>query len=309
MHDIGRQLDRAARRGLIHQTALSGLGLTGSGITNLVDRGLLTRLHLGVYRVAGGERGWEPDVLAATLAAGAEAVASHRAAARLWGLTDGITPIELAVPYTESPEPARAVVHRSTDLTARYVTVRRGVPVTKPARTLLDLGKVVDRAVVAEAVERALVTKLVSVRGLIVVLEELGRRGRGGTAALRYVLEHRPLGRQRSESVLESFFARLAMEFGLDQVAYQHEITVDGRLRYVDFAILDALLGVELDGEGVHAVEQGRASDRARDRAFAAIGWQIVRVGWTDLSRRPVKTMRELATIAAERRRLLAAAA
>ena len=309
MHDIGHHLHQRARRGLIDQRRLIDLGLTGSSIANLVDRGLLRRLHPGVYRLAGGERGWEPDLLAATLAAGPDAVASHHAAAHLWGLVDGVAPLELAVPYAESPEPAGVVVHRSTDLASGYVTVRRGIPVTKPARTLLDLGKVMPRAEVAAAVERAIVTKLVSVRGLIVVLEELGRRGRGGTAALRHVVEHRPLAEQRSESILESFFARLALELGLDRVAYQYEITADGRVMRLDFAILDAMLGIEVDGEGVHATELGRSGDRARDRALAAIGWQVVRVGWTDLSRRPAKTMREILTIADERRRLLGIAA
>lgn len=305
MHEIGRLLDENARRGVIDRQRLLDLGLSGSSITQLTRRGFLRPIQVGVYRVAGGERGWQTDLLGATLAAGADAAASHRAAARLWGVTDVEVPVELSVPYRSSPEPVRTVVHRSTDLQPEFVTVRHGIRVTKPARTLLDLGAVATRAEVAAAVETAIVRKLVTVRGLIVVLEQLGRRGRRGTGSLRHVVEHRPLGDKRSESILESFFARLALAFGLDHVEYQYEITVDGVVRRLDFAIVDIRMGIEVDGEGVHATELGRSSDRARDRALAAIGWQIVRLGWSDLAVRPAKTLRELRTIAEQRRLLL----
>jgi len=305
MHDIGHLLNRLARRGHVDRPLLRSAGLSDATIGNLVRRGLLQTVHTGVYRVAGGERTWEASLHASVLAGGPAAVASHRAAARLWDLWEDEPSPEITLPTGLHPSPDRTVVHRSTDLGDHYVTVRRGVRVTKPARTLLDLGAVATRAEVAWAVEKALVSKLLTVRGLIVVLEVLGRRGRGGTAALRHVLEHRPLADKRSDSVLESFFARLAIAYGLDNIAFQHPVEVEGVVRHIDFAVLPAMVGIEVDGESVHATQAGRSNDRARDRAFAVLGWQILRVGWTDLTRRPAATFRELAAVIAEREALL----
>ena len=52
------------------------------------DRDALERVQWGVYRTAGARPTWEHQLLAACLAARASAVASHRAAAVLWGLAE-----------------------------------------------------------------------------------------------------------------------------------------------------------------------------------------------------------------------------
>ena len=61
--------------------------------------GLLVPVHQGVYRLAGSPRSWNQDVLAACMAAGPTAVASHRAAAWLWGLRGA----DQVVPETRLP--------------------------------------------------------------------------------------------------------------------------------------------------------------------------------------------------------------
>ena len=64
--------------------------------------------------------------------------------------------------------------------------------------------------------------------GLLVVLhrllEEIGRRGRPGTALMRAVLEDRPPGYVPAESGLESRFARLLVEAGEPALARQVDV-------------------------------------------------------------------------------------
>ncbi len=131
---------------------------------------------------------------AACLAAGPEAVASHRAAIRLWGLGYANAPLELSVPYARFPKPRAVKMHRSTDLQLAHVTVRGRVPVTKPARTLVDLGAVAHFDVVADLVEAAIVRRLGTVTGLQTMVDEVAQKGRRGCGVLRAVLDQRQLG-------------------------------------------------------------------------------------------------------------------
>ncbi|MDQ6697749.1 MAG: DUF559 domain-containing protein [Actinomycetota bacterium] len=213
--------------------------------------------------------------------------------------------IEVTVPYQACPLPRRARLHRSTDLGPTHITVRRSIPVTKPARTLVDLGAVAPFGVVALASEVAVTRGLASVVAQRAMLNEVGRRGRRGCGVLRAVLDQRALKMARSASVLESFFARLVQEFGADQLEYQVEVTVDGQRRFLDFAVKDALLGIEIDGEEFHGTLSARIADRRRTNELATVGYQIMRYGSDELRRRPRRVIAEIDQVARQRRALL----
>src|SRR5688500_10410446 len=55
-----------------------------------------------------------------------------------------------------------AVIHQITDLTPAWCIEHRGLPVTEPARTLLDVASVVSYAHLEVAAEDAIVAKVVS---------------------------------------------------------------------------------------------------------------------------------------------------
>ena len=121
------------------------------------------------------------------------------------------------------------VLHRPNTLRPIDVTVRRRVPITTPMRALLDAGAVLPRSVVGECVERALDARLVSIKGLRVILADLGGRGRTGTGPLRDYLDHRALGDARPESVLEPLMARLLLaDLGVGPIEYQAKLVLDG---------------------------------------------------------------------------------
>src|SRR6478672_1839444 len=254
-------------------------GITLAELECRLERRSLVRLEHSVYRVAGAVRTWHQSLAVACLAAGPEAVASHRAAIRLWGLGYSNAPLEISVPYSKCPKPRGVRLHRSTDIDPAHLTTRERIPVTKPARTLVDLGAVARYEVVAELVEVAIVRKLVTVAGLRAMIDQVARKGRRGCGVLRAVLDQRPLGLIRSESVVESFFARLVAEFGIEGVVYQHEVEVDGKTRRLDFAMPDVLLGIEIDSEEHHSSPAARASDRQRQNEMATVGYLLLRYG------------------------------
>jgi hypothetical protein len=87
-------------------------GVPAHVIGHRVRGGLLLPMHAGVYRVPGSPVTWHQRIMAATLAAGAGAVASHRAAGYLHGL-EGIEPMaEVTVDPSRTPHPRGVVVHR-----------------------------------------------------------------------------------------------------------------------------------------------------------------------------------------------------
>lgn len=109
----------------------------------------------------------------------------------------------------------------------------------------------------------------------------------------------------RSSSILESFFARLVQEFGIEQLEYQVVVVIDGQRRFLDFAIKDALLGIEIDGDEFHGTLSARIADRRRTNSLATVGYQILRYGSDELRRTPRRVLNEIAEVARQRRALL----
>ena len=132
---------------------------------------------------------WNTRAMTAVLAAGPDAVLSHRAAAALWGI-EGFnrgTP-EVTVPRGRRYRRPDVRVHESTDLDRCSPRIREGIAVTDPSRTLLDVGRFVGDRRLERAVESARRLKLTTWPELIAVLAKHARRGRPGIRRLRRVI-------------------------------------------------------------------------------------------------------------------------
>src|SRR3954454_16617326 len=119
---------------------LHSCGLSREMIAARVRRRYLHRLHRRVYAVGHTNGMGEGRFLAAVKACGRGAVLSHFSAAALWGMVEwnGRKP-EVTLCDTTPRTHSGIVVHRTRALEARDCRHRRGVPVTAPARTALDL--------------------------------------------------------------------------------------------------------------------------------------------------------------------------
>lgn len=289
-----------ARHGLVTRRQLSAAGIANHQLGRLLQRGALLPVHATVFRVAGAPASYEQDLLAATLAADAGGVASHRAALALWDLLDGLQPVEITIRRAQSVRLPKAVVHRSRDLVDAHCTTRRHVPVTKPARTILDAGAVLPPATFATTVEQAITRRLVTVAGLRQVLEEVGGRGRNGTGVLRTYLDARPLGTKRADSVLEALMARLWQDHGVGPIEFQPTLVLEGRVLRPDFLLPLPKVIAEIDGLDCH---QGRAAldhDLTRQNLLIRHGYAVLRFTSTHLQR-PARVAQEILTVARSR--------
>jgi len=264
-----------ARRHLVDR------GLTPRAIDRRVEARRLHPIHRGVYAV--GHRRLPPlgHVIAAVLACGPDAVASHSAAAALWGVRDALpSVIDVTAPRTLAGR--RGIrVHRA-DLPPDERTTEAGIPTTTPARTLLDLAATSDRHELARALERAEAQRLSDGIPLRALLDR--HRGNRGVARLKAALQDGAATPRLTRSELERRFLTFLEESGLPLPQTNVWLQAGDDWIQVDCLWPDRRLVVELDGRAHHHTAAAFERDRRRDRDLVAAGLRVIRV--TERARR-----------------------
>ena len=273
--------------GVITMAQALATGMSESAVGRAVSTGSWHRVHSGVYRIAGFLRCWEQDLMAACKWGGASAVASHRSACALLQL--GLEDVPVEILLTQHRRSSAGVIRHTTDsLDPVDITRVRGIPVTTPSRTLIDLGSVASKAIVESALETALRTGQTSIAHLIGRLDELGKSGRRGTATIRSVLRDRDPHLAPTESELESLVWRLIVRARLPRPERQVVIAdSDGFIGRVDFAYPEQRVVVEAQGARWHSSARAISNDRERRNRLTLAGWRVLEVAWDDVVRRP----------------------
>jgi hypothetical protein len=271
-----RALWQLARRQLGLLTRAQAIQLVSNDkFRHLIEAGHLEPMRRGVWRVAGSPPTYEQAVLAAVLAAGSEAWASHLTAARLWGLR---VPPPVAIDVLTLPNRRLRLdgvaQHRNQLVVIHDVTVRSAVPVTSVARTLVDctpwllghrLGAAVD-----DARRRGLID-LADLEAAHAAVDEGRRTGRHLVRPMRPVLadRHEAGGSGRELDVL-----RVLRRAGMPEPVQQHPIVVAGRQRYLDYAYPEARVYLEFLGFAEHGLIRSTFDDDAdREGELALLGW------------------------------------
>ncbi|HEX6422052.1 MAG TPA: type IV toxin-antitoxin system AbiEi family antitoxin domain-containing protein [Acidimicrobiales bacterium] len=295
---LRRALARAAtQHGLLTAAQCRELGFSRNAVHRLTTRGVWAREAPGVYRVVGAPRTWYGRALAAVLAAGPDAVASHRSAAHLWGLAGFPPPgrIEVTVPRHRRPRSRGGVVvheSRAFDLVGR--TRRWGVPVTSAPRVIVDLAASADDDVtVLRALDEVRRLHLATWTELWECLLLHAAHGRPGVQRCRRILCLRD-GKTVPDGEFARLFLLLLARAGLPEPVSEHRIRLAGSTCRLDAAYPDRRIAIELDGRG-HASEATYESDRRRDNRLGLAGWTVLRFTWRRFSTRPDEVVTEVA--------------
>jgi hypothetical protein len=269
-------------------------GVTRPMLRSRVAAGRIDRVDHDVFHIAGTDVTWHAKLLASVLAAGDGAVASHRAAAALWGI-EGFpqgTP-ELTVPRGRRFRREEVRVHESTDLDRAGRRTRDGISVTDPARTMLDLARRTRDSRLLEAIESARRQRLTSWSELAATLAKHARRGRPGIRRLRRVITRNMHRQEVTDSTFELLVIALLLEHGLPEPTLHHRVLDDdGRLvAEVDLAHPHLKIAIELDG-GVHRERDVFERDRPRQNNLLLRGWIVLRFTWKTLVERPEEIVR-----------------
>jgi hypothetical protein len=255
-----------ARRqyGLITTAQLESVGLTRAAVAKRVRAGRLHPLHRGVYAVGHRRLSQEAYWMAAVLAAGPGAALSHECAAKHWRIWRGrVEGLDVLVPGNRRARKGFRV-HRARTLDRRDVTIHRGIPITTPARTLVDLASTLTRYQLANVIHEAAYRQRFE-EGAV---REAMSRARGRTLEpLQAALRAHAAGSAGTRSALEDRF--LANWQGPEPL-------VNTKIE-VDMYWPAENRVVEIDGPG-HERAPTRRQDAARDRALRAAGIDVVRI-------------------------------
>jgi very-short-patch-repair endonuclease len=273
--------------GVLSDAQLRDAGLGETTIRRRVASARLHRVHRGVYAVGHLALPPEGRWLAAVLAIGRgpareggsaldhwRAAVSHRSAACLWDLlpaTDG--PADVIVSGDSGRAKRRGIrVHRSLTLVPVDVTLRRGIPVTTPARTISDLRRATSKDLPGALPSRELRKAIRQANVLGLPIEEGDR-----------------LVRERSD--LERDFLLLCHRHRLPPP----EVNVRVGAYLVDFLWGDCRLVVETDSYLYHRGKAAFQDDRGRDLDLRRLGYEVVRLSERQINKEQDRVAETLA--------------
>jgi hypothetical protein len=233
----------------------------------------------GVYLVGGAPTSWYQSLTAAVLAAGPQAAASQFAAAGVWGF-EGIRPgsVEVTSPRWLRRPHGSVDLHESQDLIEEDITRYRGIPVTSPLRTVVDIGCRVTltqlEAMAVEGIRRGWFTH----RQLERRHREIARRGRNGAGRLRHVLQGWSGEDGLAHSGWEIRLGRRIERLGFPRPVRQFRI-LDAQGNFVaqvDLAYPWWQIAIEADSETWHTGLSRFHHDRSRWNLVRAAGWDLL---------------------------------
>jgi Transcriptional regulator, AbiEi antitoxin len=281
------------QHGYVSRTQLLAIGLTPGAIRQCIRSGRLIAVHAGVYAVGYVNRTPVARAMAAVLACGDRALLSHGSAASLWKFYKyWDDPLEVTVPTLRTRPGIK--VHRSRVLTRSDLDRQLGIPVTTPARTVLDIPPRLTDERLTRVVNDGRHAKLLHLDDLEDVLNR--NVNHPGTKRLKPFV-NAPSGPTRSE--LEDDFVAFAKRYNLPTPATN--VWLHGHL--VDALFAEERVIVELDSWEFHRFRTDFESNRDRDADLLAAGYQTVRVTHERLTYSPDREARRLHKILADRRR------
>ena len=269
--------------GLITAHQWRDLGRSAPALVRACERGEFVRVLPRVYRSTLVPPSLCEGGLAAVLWAGEGAVASHVTAARIFGAEVPPRQPHVWVPSHRKLRSSLVVVHCG-EVARNDRRIRLRIPVTSPARTLVDLAAMLDEesleAVAEGFFHRGVTTPLAVQR----CLDANGGTGRAGSGRLRALLKDRdqaPL-----EYKLEVKLWRLLRKAGLRPVR-QFEVRCGGKKFRLDFAWPILKVGVEGHGFAAHGGRLAHVRDTRRLAELVGAGWRVVPVTWEECTQAP----------------------
>lgn len=274
-----RILAALARRqhGVVSREQLLLFGFTPRMIQRLIESGHLHPVHRGVYAV--GHRALTREAIwsAAVLAGGLDAALSHDNAGAHLSFIEEPRGIHVTAPNLRRR--TGITVHRARLHPADRV-IHNGIPLTSPARTLLDLAATLPPRPFKRAYEEADRLGLVKEGEIRRLLAR--SNGHPGITPLTAHLDE-TFAPAPTKRELEKRFLEVVTEAGLPRPSVN--VRVEGHL--VDAHWAEARLVVELDGRTFHRTDAKVERDYATSAELKLAGYEVLRFTWKQVTREP----------------------
>ncbi len=266
---MGEQQILAAQRGLITRQQALHVGMTNTTIGRRLRTKMWRRMFPGVYRHVAATVDDQLMAEAALLWLGASAVLSGSWAAWWHDLRsepDG--PVSVTVPLGASNRQHRHVDLRRRDLRPADVVRHRGLQVTSRPLTVLENAALPGGQ---DVIDRALQQHL-SVATLDRAMTGFVH-ATGATAARRAL----QLAAEGTVSPPERRLSAALKRAGLTDVKAGVHVVADGVACWLDFAVAELKLAIEVDGYLAHSSPEAFRKDRHRQNALVRDGWTVLR--------------------------------
>lgn len=276
------------------------MGFPRATISRRLSSGAWVRTLPGVLRFGGLPGSRLLDLWSAVLAVGPDAVLTHETAALLHGAERlALSPVTLTSPHGWHHRLPGVFVHQIDDLATWQRTTWRGLPVSTPARCVVELGATHDVDVIGRVADDLVRGGRTTYAAIATVLAHVTRPGKSGTHKVARALDERGDGFVPPASELERrLFGALAAG-GLP--APTRQIPLPGRgpiVGIADAGYSDAQMVLEADGRRWHARVAAARRDRERDAQVARAGWLCLRFVYEQIVEDPA----EVCAVVAETR-------
>lgn len=263
----------ALQHGRIARRQLEAIGISSASVTWRVAKGRLFPSLRGVFVVGHPGRAELCTEAEALLFVRDGAALSDWSATGLWEMWLPLPKVvDVVLDHRKAAKHPGVHVHRSRTLQPTDLRIRRGLPVTSPARTLLDIAPTATDRQLELAFDRGLTLKIMRLADVDDILARAGgHRGRRRLALMRdYYNGVTTLTRSDGEERLRAAFraARLPDPVGNAKVA-GHE---------VDFFWPEQRFALELDGFRFHSGRRAFEDDRRKDQDLRRAQVDVMRV-------------------------------
>lgn len=286
----------ARQHGLVTRSQLLCLGMSRDAIDNRVKSRRFRPFRRGIYLLSPTIPPFAPEQ-AAILSCPRGAVLFGQSAAYLHELLPYPAHprlVHVAVPGNH-PGPKPGIEIHRVPIPPQERMTRHGMPITTPARTILDLGAALDPPALEQVVAEAHRRGMASADNLHALM---GCHPRGaGTRALRALLNA-----DHSSAFLRSRAERRLLD--LLRKARLPEPEANARLGdlEIDFLWRDRRLAIEVDGASFHTALPDRRRDQVKDAALVRSGHAVLRLGWHQIVDEPEATVALIAQMLAKPR-------
>jgi len=218
--------------------------------------------------------------MVAVLACGESAALSHRSAAALWRFgVEKRGVVDVSVPAHRFLRRPGIRIHGRPALAAGELTVRRGILLTQPVRTFLDIALELPENRLERAINEADKRDVIDPDALRKALDD--HAGEPGVRPLRQILDKHTF--RLSDDELELLFRPLAATAGLPTPLTKANVNEFE----VDFFWPDLGLVVETDGWRYHRTPAAQTRDALRFQEHTAAGFTPLRFSHWQVKHQP----------------------
>ena len=287
------------QHGHVLRSQLLEAGIGRSALAHRRKQGWLNLVLPSVYRLVGAPQGRLGRAMAAALFCGGHGLVAGDAAAGIWSMLDTTqqpavnAPVEVLLVARNARTVPGVRLHRVKQLARQDVRWRSGIPLTSPARTLLDLAGTMDEFGLEAALSMAFRNNLVRRSQLTDVMARNPRaKGVGRLRALLDQTDSLQDTRSGYERKLLKLLEAAELPMPVTNVTVANK-TVDG--------LWPALkLVYELDGWRYH--RDKFEQDRLRDQLVLIAGHQLFRISCRQIDFSPYALIARIASIITARR-------